>query len=49
MNVVGVGPASQADLDGCVGASFGGAGRLEVDGGEDGLGDFDGIRTNWLI
>lgn len=41
VNVGGVGPGAEADLDRSIGPAFGGAGGLEVDGGEGGLGDLD--------
>jgi len=37
MDVIGGGPSAEADLDGGIGAAFGGASGLEVDGGEDGF------------
>lgn len=42
MDVIGGGPGSESDLNRGIGAAFGSAGGLEVDGGEDCLADFDG-------
>lgn len=41
------GPAREADLHGGVGAAFGGASGLEVDGGKDGGGDGDREREGF--
>ena len=42
VNAVFRGPSAEADLDGGIGAAFGGASGLEVDGGEGSFRNLDG-------